>query len=304
MAERLPPLNALRAFEAAARHLSLTRAAEELHVTPAAVGHQVKVLEQHLGAPLFARLNRALELTPAGQSLLPGLSDAFYRLAEAVETFRRRDANRPLTVSMPPSFGATWLMPRLERFRERHPDIDVRLEASNRVADLIHDDVDVGLRYGLGDYPGMRVDCLLSEEVFPVCSPRLLEGKHPLTTLENLRWHTLLHVDGYVQDDFWPDWAMWLHSAGMADVDVRRGLHFSETRLALQAAASGHGIALGSRVLAGNELESGRLVRPFAHGSRMSFAYYMVCPEALADAPRIAAFRRWIIEEAALAESA
>lgn len=303
MRSPLPSLNALRAFEAAGRHLSFSKAAEELHVTPAAVGHQVKVLEHDLGALLFDRLNRALRLTPAGQSLLPGLSEVFYRVTEVVETFRRRDANRPLTVSMPPSFGATWLMPRLERFRARHPDIDVRLDADNRVVDLVHEDVDVGLRYGQGDYPGMRVDCLLSEEVFPVCSPRLLDAEHPLRALEDLRWHTLLHVDGYAQDDYWPDWDMWLHSAGMSDLEVRRGLHFNHTVLALQAAARGHGVALGSRVLAGNDLKEGRLVRPFAHGSRMSFAYYMVCPEALADEPRIAAFREWIIEEAAAAES-
>ena len=299
----LPSLNALRAFEAAGRHLSFSKAAEELHVTPAAVGHQVKALENDLGAVLFDRLNRALQLTPAGQSLLPGLSEVFYRVTEVVETFRRRDANRPLTVSMPPSFGATWLMPRLERFRVRHPDIDIRLDADNRIVDLVHDDVDIGLRYGLGDYPGMRVDSLLSEEVFPVCSPRLLEGPHPLRTLDDLRWHTLVHVDGYVQDDYWPDWTMWLQSAGIGDMEVRRGLRFSHTSLALQAAMAGQGVVLGSRVLAGNDLTAGRLVRPFAHGARMSFAYYMVCPEALADEPRIAAFREWIIDEAAAAES-
>jgi len=302
MRARLPSLNALRAFEAAGRHLSFSKAAEELHVTPAAVGHQVKVLEHDLGVVLFERLNRALQLTPAGQSLLPGLSEIFYRVSEVVETFRRRDANRPLTVSMPPSFGAAWLMPRLERFRARHPDIDVRLDADNRVVDLVREDVDVGLRYGNGDYPGMRVDCLLSEEVFPVCSPRLLAGAHPIRDLQDLRWHTLLHVDGYAQDDYWPDWAMWLHSAGIGDIEVRRGLHFNHTNLALQAAANGQGVTLGSRVLAGNDLKAGRLVRPFAHGSRMSFAYYMVCPEALADEPRIAAFREWVIEEAAEAE--
>jgi LysR family glycine cleavage system transcriptional activator len=304
MASHLPSLNALRAFEAAGRHLSFSKAAEELHVTPAAVGHQVKALEHDLGTVLFDRLNRALQLTPAGQSLLPGLSEVFYRVTEVVETFRRRDLNRPLTVSMPPSFGATWLMPRLERFRARYPDIDVRLDADNRIVDLVHDDVDVGLRYGLGDYPGMRVDALMSEEVFPVCSPRLLEGKHPLRALEDLHWHTLLHVDGYVQDDYWPDWNMWLHSAGVGDIEVRRGLHFSHTSMAFQAAVAGQGVALGSRVLAGNDLRAGRLVRPFTQGSPMSFAYYMVCPEALADEPRIAAFREWIIEEAAAADSA
>ena len=149
----------------------------------------------------------------------------------------------------------------------------------------------------------MRVDSLMSEEVFPVCSPRLLEGPHPLRTLDDLRWHTLVHVDGYVQDDYWPDWTMWLQSAGIGDAEVRRGLRYSHTSLALQAAVAGQGVVLGSRVLAGNDLAAGRLVRPFAHSSHMSFAYYMVCPEALADEPRIAAFREWIIDEAAASES-
>ena len=303
MPTHLPSLNALRAFEAAGRHLSFSKAAEELHVTPAAVGHQVKALENDLGTMLFDRLNRALQLTPAGQTLLPGLSEVFYRLAEVVETFRRRDANRPLTVSMPPSFGAAWVIPRLERFRDRHPDIDIRLDADNRVADLVHDDVDIGLRYGLGDYPGMRVDTLMSEEVFPVCSPRLLEGPHPLRTLDDLRWHTLVHVDGYVQDDYWPDWTMWLHSAGIGDTEVRRGLRYSHTSLALQAAVAGQGVVLGSRVLAGNDLAAGRQVRPVAHSARKYFANYMVCTEAHAHEPRIAAFRAWIIDEAAASES-
>jgi LysR family glycine cleavage system transcriptional activator len=302
LTKRLPSLNALRAFEASGRHLSFTKAAEELHVTPAAVGHQVKVLEEDLGAPLFERLNRALVLTDAGQFLLPGLGESFYRLSETVEEFRRRDANRPLTVSVPPSFAAKWLLPRLDRFRARHPEIDVRIDANNRVVDLGTEDVDVGLRYGLGDYPGMRVDCLLSEEVFPVCSPRLLRGERPLGELDDLRRHTLLHVDSYVQEEFWPDWGMWLHSAGVSGVNASRGLHFSHTTLALQAAIDGHGVALGSRVLAGTDLAAGWLTRPFAHGSHMSFSYYMVCPEKLADLPRIAAFREWVIDEAASEE--
>lgn len=268
-------------------------------MTPAAVGHQVKVLEEDLGVRLFERLNRTLQLTPAGQALLPGLSEAFYRLNDAVEDFRRRDANRPLTVSVPPSFGAKWLIPRLDRFRGRHPEIDVRIDANHRLVDLTREDVDVGLRYGTGDYPGMRTDCLLSEEVFPVCSPKLLEGENALREPDDLRRQTLLHVDGKVGTDYWPDWAMWLHSAGVSDVDAGRGMQFSHTTLALQAAIDGHGVVLGSRVLAGADLAAGRLVRPFALRYPLSFAYYLVCPKGRADEPRIAAFREWVIEEAA-----
>ncbi|MFQ6022937.1 MAG: transcriptional regulator GcvA [Acidiferrobacterales bacterium] len=298
MVHRLPSLNALRAFESAGRHLSFTKAADELHVTPAAIGHQVKSLEMDLGVRLFQRLNRALILTEAGHAMLPGLEEVFYRLTEVVEQFRRRDADRPLTVSVSPSLAAKWLLPRLERFRELHPEIDVRIDATNRLVDLVRDPVDIGLRYGPGEYPGLHVDRLMDEEVFPVCSPRLLEGTHPLCTPEDLRWHTLLHADYPPQNDYWPDWTMWLYSAGVTDVDANRGLRFNRTALALQAAVEGQGVALGSRVLAGHDLEVGRLVKPFEMTSPVAFAYYMVCPEARAHESCIAAFREWIIAEA------
>jgi LysR family glycine cleavage system transcriptional activator len=296
--QRLPSLNALRAFEAAGRHLSFTKAADELHVTPAAVGHQVKALEQDLGVRLFQRLNRALVLTEAGRALLPGLEDIFYQLAVVIEEFKRRDTDRPLTVSLPPSLTAKWLLPRLERFRQLHPEIDVRIDATNEVVDLIRGGVDIGLRYGSGDYPGLRVDCLMSEEVFPVCSPRLLEGRHPLRVPDDLRWHTLLHADYPPQNDYWPDWSMWLHTAGVKDVDTSRGLRFNRTALSLQAAIEVQGVALGSRVLAGDDLKTGRLVRPFELSTPVGFAYYMVCAEARSEEPRVAAFREWIIAEA------
>ena len=298
MSRQLPSLNALRAFEAAGRHLSFSKAAEELHVTPAAVGHQVKALEQALGTVLFDRLNRALQLTPAGQSLLPGVSDVFYRLTEVVETFRRRDANRPLTVSIPPSFGASWVIPRLERFRERHPDIDIRLDADNRIVDLIHDDVDVGLRYGLGDYPGMRVDPLLSEEVFPVCSPRLLEGEHPLREIADLRWHTLLHVDGFVQDDYWPDWDMWAKAQGF-DTEARRtGVRVNEMSSGLQPAISGQGLVLCGIVECFHAIQSGLLVAPFGirNTYATSYRYRLIQLRSRNMTEIQRSFRSWIIE--------
>jgi LysR family glycine cleavage system transcriptional activator len=297
MERRLPPLNALRAFEAAARHLSLTKAAAELHVTPGAISQQVKTLEDYLGVQLFRRLNKALLLTEAGQASLPALRDAFDRLAQAVETLRVRDAEQPLTVSVAPSFAAKWLVPRLDRFREVRPEIDVRIDASNRLVDLVREGVDIGIRYGLGNYPGMRVDPLLSEEVFPVCAPRLLETPHPLRVPADLRWHTLLHVDWVSGFETWPDWRMWLLSAGVSDVDPTHGPRFSQPSMAIQSAIEGHGVTLAGSVLVADDLTAGRLVKPFRLSCPVAFGYYLASPAAAANHPRVVAFRDWIIAE-------
>ncbi len=298
MNRHLPPLNALRAFEAAGRHLSFTKAAAELHVTPAAISQQLKTLEDSLGVQLFRRLNKALLLTDAGQACLPGLQAGFDRLAEAVKASRARDARRALTVSVAPSFGAKWLVPRLDRFRETHPGVDVRIDASHRLVDFVREDVDIGIRYGPGDYPGLRVDRLLTDEVFPVCSPRLRAGPHPLRIPDDLRWHTLLHVDLATGDPCCPDWRMWLLAAGVGDIDPTRGPQFSLSSMALQAAIEGHGVVLNSRVLVADDLVAGRLIKPFDLSFPVSFAYYVVCPETTADQPRIAAFREWVMAEA------
>ncbi|MFQ5993919.1 MAG: transcriptional regulator GcvA [Acidiferrobacterales bacterium] len=299
MIHRLPPLNALRAFAAAGRHLSFSRAAQELHVTPAAVSHQIKALEDYLGVSLFQRLNKALRLTEAGQACLPGVREGFERLSDAVEAVKAREAQRPLTVSVAPSFAAKWLVPRLDRFRESHPGIDVRIDATHRLVDLAREDVDFGIRYGTGQYPGMHVERLLAEEVFPVCSPRLLHRAHPLRLPADLRWHTLLHVARPVHDEMEPDWRMWLHAAGVDNVDAARGPQFSIASMAVQAAIEGQGVALAGRVLVTDDLVAGRLVRPFDLGFPVSFAYYLVCPTAGAEKQRVIAFREWLISEAA-----
>src|SRR5690625_4266268 len=201
MSDRLPPLNALRAFETAGRHLSFTRAAQELNVTPAAVSHQIKALESYLGVVLFRRRPQGLLLTDAGQQALPGVGDGFARLAAAVAVLRRADSERPLTVTVQPALASTWLIPRLERFRQRHPGIELRIDASARLVDLHTEDVDVGIRHGLGDYPGLHVERLPAQEVFAVCSPALLSGTHPLRQLADLRHHTLLHLRWDELDD-------------------------------------------------------------------------------------------------------
>lgn len=298
MSRRLPPLGALRAFEAAARHLSFAKAALELHVTPAAISHQVKALEEALGLSLFRRLNRAVLLTEPGQRLLPGLSDGFDRMAEAVERLKTVDARGPLTVTVAPGFAAKWLVPRLDRFRTRHPDIEVRIDASPQVIDLAREECDMAIRYGPGRYPGLRVDRLLEEEVFPVCSPELLAGAHPLGQPGDLRWHTLVHSTWSERDDWMPDWRMWLLAADVKDVDWTRGPRYGESNLSIDAAIAGQGVALASDVLADADLAAGRLVKPFALAVSGNFAYFVVSLMAAAERPKVKAFREWLLAEA------
>ncbi|MCH7888132.1 MAG: transcriptional regulator GcvA [Proteobacteria bacterium] len=292
MARRLPPLNALRAFEAAARHLSFTRAAEELNVTQAAISHQVKGLEERLGVVLFRRLNRSLLLTDAGQSYLPEVRDAFDRIAEATWRITAHDSAGVLTVSVLPSFAAKWLVQRLGRFREAHPDIDVHVAPSDDLVDFARENVDLAIRYGQGEWPGLRADRLMTEELFPVCSPNLLQGPHPLSAPADLRHHTLLH------DDLRIDWRMWLMAAGVDGVDSRRGPGFTDSSMVIQAAVEGQGVALGRSALAAADLAAGRLVKLFDISLPAAVAYYVVCPEATAGRPKIVAFREWVIAEA------
>lgn len=298
MARKLPPLNALRAFEAAARHLSFTKAADELAVTQAAISHQVKALEDHLGLSLFRRLNRRLVLTEAGQLYLPVLRDAFDAIAGGTARLHQDQESGPLHVSVVPSLAAKWLLPRMSRFRDRHPDIDVMISANLKLIDFSDGVFEVGIRYGVGNYPGLRVDRLLDDEVFPVCSPKLLEGPHPLKRPEDLRHHTLLH-DEVSRHDESPDWQSWLQAVGVNGIDVRRGPGFSDSSMVIEAAAAGQGVALGHRWLAAADLESGRIVMPFGPAIPSKFAYYVVSPPALAERRRVRLFREWLLEEAA-----
>ncbi len=292
MARRLPPLNALRAFEVAARHLSFTRAAEELHVTQAAISHQVKALEEHLGRKLFRRLNRALLLTDDGQAFLPSVSRAFTLLNEATSDLLTKHTPGPLTVSVLPSFAARWLVPRLGRFRHVRPDIDLRIDPSAELAGFADGDVDVGIRYGRGEYPGMRADWLMTEDIFPVCSAALLEGPHALRDPQDLEHQVLLHDDGH------GDWRTWLLAAGVERVDPARGPIFTDSSMLIGAAMAGQGVALARGVLAADELAAGRLVRPFTLSLPTEYAYYLVCPRNTAEQPQIAAFRDWLLGEA------
>jgi len=297
MARPLPPLNALKAFEAAGRHLSFTKAASELNVTPAAVSHQVKALEDRLGVTLFHRLTRALRLTDAGRAALPTLGQGFDRLADGVEQMRAHCESGVLTVSVSPSFGALWLVPRLERFRSRYPDIEIRIDGTDRRVDVARGETDVALRYGPGGYGGVRVDRLFGQVNTPVCSPDLLTGEHPLCRPGDLRHHTLLHID-------WKDaeasWRMWLLAAGLPDIDPTLGPRFSMESMAVQAALDGHGVALIGDMLVADDLAAGRLVRPFdpSLSTPLTFSYYLLSGKGSAGQPKVAAFREWLLEEA------
>ena len=297
MARRLPPLNALRAFEAAARHLSFTKAAAELFVTQAAISHQVKALEASLGVQLFRRYNRRLMLTDAGQGYLPPLRDALDQIAAATEKLHHQEETNSLKVSVLPSFAAKWLLPRLSRFRERQPEIDVLVSANNDLADFVNDGVDLAIRYGTGKYPGLEVEYFLDDVVFPVCSPKLLQTGPPLKQPSDLRHHTLLH-DPTTADES-KDWKTWLKLAGASDVDTSRGPGFTDASMVLQAAVEGQGVALGRSALAGNDLEAGRLVQPFGPAISSDYRYYIVYPLQHAERPKLRQFRDWLLEETA-----
>ncbi|MGF1640350.1 MAG: transcriptional regulator GcvA [Rhodospirillales bacterium] len=295
MSRRLPPLNGLRAFEAAARHLSFTRAAEELAVTQAAISHQVKALEDRLGLTLFRRFNRALLLTDEGQTLFPAVRDALDGLAAAVERLGGRDGAGPLTVSTLPSFAAKWLVPRMSRFQDAHPEIELRLAAAERIVDFARDDVDVAIRFGRGDWPGVVAERVVDEVVTPVCSPALADR---LRTPSDLAGVTLLHETKLPRDPT-PDWAGWLAAAGVDGIDAGRGPRFSHTHMILQTAMDGRGVALAGLVLVDDDIAAGRLVAPFALRLASPFSYWLVCPAATARRPKVRAFWQWVKAETA-----
>ncbi len=308
---RLPPLNALRAFEAAARHLSFKNAALELHVTAGAVSHQVKLLEDHLGVALFRRLTRALELTAEAQAMLPKVREGLDSLAAAVERIRGREEACALTVMAPPNFAARWLVPRLARFTSAHPHvelhiasrpamIDGRQEGSVMpVFDAREDTPVLMVRFGSGHYPGFQVDEVFSALYLPVCSPRLLKGKHALKTPADLRFHTLLHDETVWMEGARPSWGDWLEKAGVQNVDASRGPRFSDASLALEAAIEGMGVVLAMRPLVSAEVEAGRLAIPFDIPAPTRFAFYLVTPEASLNNRSVTAFREWLLAESA-----
>jgi LysR family glycine cleavage system transcriptional activator len=298
MPERLPPLTALRAFEAAARHASFVKAAEELAVTPAAISQQVRQLEAILGIALFRRLARGLELTEAARACMPEMRRGFAHLARAVEDMRGGGLSGRLAITIIPSFGTRWLVPRLGSFVEAYPDIDVTVVAELRNADLTREDVDVGLRYGKGVYPGLSTTLVLTEDVFPVCAPSLLNGPKPLRRLADLRHHTLLHDHQLSGEEPSLHWRQWLRDAGLADMDPERGPSFSDSVMMMEAAVRGMGVALGRSALASDDLAAGRLVRPLPVSRPADYAYYAVTLEGRERNPRVRAFLTWLEAQA------
>lgn len=291
MTARLPSLNGLRAFEAAARHLSFTQAAAELNVTQTAISHQIKRLEQELGIRLFVRQNRALTLTPKAAEYLPGVRAAFNDLKLATDRLLRRDDDHVLTVSTLASLAAKWLLPRLSAFQEAHSGIDVRITTSTSLVDFQRDKVDAAIRYGRGQWQGVRADWLMADEVFPVCSPALLKGGRPLRCPEDLRDHVLLHTSNSNSDD----WRLWLTAAGLpADLSKLPGITFDMIFMTVQAAIDGIGVAMGRTTYVQDDIAKGRLVVPFKFALPADAGFYLVSPQARSDPPKLAAFRQWL----------
>ncbi|RVU13833.1 transcriptional regulator GcvA [Methylobacterium oryzihabitans] len=295
---RLPPLNAVRAFEAAARHPTFQAAGDELGVSAGAVAQQVKALEGWFGVPLFRRLpSRGVALTPAGERYAAAVGDLLDGFADATARLRRQGQDHVLTVNTTHSFASLWLIPRIGAFRARHPELDVRVVANNTLADFARDELDVAIRHGRGRYRGLRADLLLRDSVFPVCSPALRDGTPPLARPADLARHVLLHDDDPIDLEAvaWPDW---LAAAGVTGIEARRGPRFTHTFMVLQAATAGEGVALATRVLGGDLLAGGRLVRPFPEEVASPYAFFIVTPEGQ-DPPKVALFRAWLAEQAA-----
>src|SRR5690349_21249055 len=292
MTSRLPSLNGLRAFEAASRHMSFTVAASELNVTQTAISHQIRRLEEELGVRLFVRQNRSLSLTPEAAEYLPGVRAAFNDLRLATDRLLRRDDGHVLTVSTLASLAAKWLLPRLSAFQEAHSGIDVRITTSTSLVDFQRDKVDAAIRYGRGQWAGLRADWLMADELFPVCSPELLKGKRPLKCPEDLKDHVLLHTGSGYDDD----WRLWLTASGLpANFSKQPGLSFDLIFMTVQAAIDGLGVAMGRTAYVEQDIAKGRLVVPFKIAFPVDAGFYLVSPAGRTDPPKLAAFRQWLL---------
>jgi len=299
MPRPLLPLSGFRTFESAARHLSFARAAEELRVTPAAVSHQVRTLEEYLGVKLFLREGKGLALTGAGEALLPDLRVAFDRLESALDRVRPEPERQTLTVTMPPSFATKWYVPRLDSFRAAYPDIELRFDVNERVVDFEAAGVDVAVRYGMGEYDGLVAEKLCDETVYPVCSPRTAAR---LSQPADLAQAELIHIDGNARfDASFPNWRSWLVAAGVSGIDADRGMRFSLSTPAIDAAIDGQGVVLGRSLVVAEDLAAGRLVRPFALELPVRPAYYLVYPKAALRRRNVARLRDWMLAEFARA---
>ena len=302
MALHIPGTRALKALDAAARHLNFTRAADELGLTPAAVSHQIKEIEDQLGLVLFARTSRAVQLTAAGAVVHEAAVEALGTLGRAVAKARKMSRGlAELKVSSDATFASKWLMPRIDLFRKAHPSIELRFDVSSEVRDFDQDDIDMAIRFGAGKYPGLAARRLFDNVIIPVCSPRLLKSGPPLDEPRDLLNHTLVHIEWSRQGVTWPNWRMWMTAAGIDDFDDSRCVLFSDSSHCVQAAIDGTAVALADFAMVANDLSEGRLIRPFELGIKMpsDFAYYLVYPQASAHDARITAFADWILDQSA-----
>ena len=295
MSRRLPSLNALRAFEAAARQRSFVRAAEELHVTPAAVSQQVKLLEDYLGVALFRR-GKTLTLSDSAGAVLPLVSEAFDQLERAVTRVRAINTGGPLVVSAPPAFAARWLIPRLDDFHASHPDVQLRLMATRRLVDFALEDVDMAIRFGAGAYPELHVERLLTESIVPVATPKLAAS---IKTPADLARCTLLEDEWHAGEGVFPDWETWLASLGATVETPLRIQHFGDANLAIQAAVAGLGVTLTWHSLVVNDLQAGRLVQLLDQAIPTTLGYHLVIPENRTSTDKVAAFRSWLLKHTA-----
>ncbi|WP_376703527.1 transcriptional regulator GcvA [Mesorhizobium sp. ISC25] len=291
MPRKLPPLTTLPSFEAAARVLSFSKAAEELHVTHGAISRAIKNLEDQLGVQLFERGTRSVSLTAVGEPYARAVREVLDQLAAATAAATARYSSSTLNVSTSDGFAGRWLVPRLYRFHRAHGDVDVRVSTSGKLTNFLGDGIDVAVRYGSGNYPGLTSELLTGEEVFPVCSPKLLEGAYPLRTPQDLRHHTL------IRDSFPIDWATWLASAGVEGVDPQSGITFDSATFAMESAAQGEGVVLGRTMLVAADLAAGRLVRPFGHALKSPSSFYLVYPPEAIRQRKVKAFRDWLLSE-------
>ena len=290
---RLPPLNALRAFEAAARHLSVKNAADELCVTPGAVSQMLKALELHLGVTLFRRVNRGILLTEAGQHYLPPVRNAFRQIAEATRRIATASDSGILTVSVTPFFASAWLVPRLKAFQDAHPDIDVQVVTSNALVDFARNGADIAVRHGLGRYPGLHSERLLAVEIVPVAPPGLVTRYGFPDAPAGLTAWPLVH------DAERKAWHLWFQAQGVVDVGAPRGPSFDDSSLLMKAVLTGQGAGLLPAAMVASDLSEGRLVRLADVVLIDDFAYYLVYPEASHNRPKMVAFRDWILAAAA-----
>lgn len=300
---KLPPLNSIKAFEATARHLSFSKAAIELNVTAGAISQQVKALENTLGVTLFKRQNRLILLTEEGQACLPHISMGLDKISEGVSALYQYENKRPLTITLTPTFASGWLIPRLSKFKKKHPEIDIRIDATNEVVDLINDDIDIAIRFGSGEFAGLEAEYLFPQNVFPVCSPKLIEtvGSKPKRP-ESLKHYPLLHSAYSANAFIQADWDMWFATVGVDSVDTSQGVHFTQKELMIQATIEGQGVALLGDVIISKDLKEGRLIRLFESSIALEFSYFFVCTKAKLKQPRIKAFRDWLLYEVSLCD--